>query len=130
MKNIIKIEQPTEKSFGIVFSIIFLLTAIFFFKSNFIFYFFCLLFLLTLLITVSKPSILKKPNHLWFKFGLFLGKIVSPIVMLILYCLIMIPFGILANFFRKDPLERQFKKNVSTYWIKRDLDIGSFKNQF
>ena len=130
MNSRIKVEKPTEKSFGIVFSILFLLLAIYFFKSKIILYFFCTLFFLTLLITFTKPSILSAPNHLWFKLGLFLGKVISPIVMLILYFLIFVPFGIFAYFFRKDPLERDFEKNAPTYWIKRDNNVGSFQNQF
>ena len=81
-------------------------------------------------ITLLKASLYKTPNYLWFKFGILLGRIVSPIIMALIFYLIIFPTGLLLRLFRKDVLGLRFDKNKKTYWISRDEPMQSMKNQF
>jgi hypothetical protein len=67
---------------------------------------------------------------MWFKFGIFLGAIVSPIVMGMIYFLVVTPIGIFMRFLGKDLLKTSKVKNVSTYWIKRHKQHSTMKKQF
>ena len=82
------------------------------------------------------PSVLKPLNRLWFELGLLLGRIVAPIVMLILFLVVFTPLGLIMRLFGKDPLKRKYDPRASTYWIRRGSGegetppMGSMKNQF
>ena len=81
-------------------------------------------------IVILKPSLLASLNRAWFSLGLFLGKIVSPIILTILFFILISPVAILTRFRGRDVLLIK-KRNVSTYWvIKESIDPESFKNQF
>ena len=74
-------------------------------------------------------QLLRPLNYIWFKFGLFLGSIVSPIVMSIIFFLVVTPISILMKIFNKDILNlRTNKKN--TYWIEKTDPKSKMKNQF
>lgn len=127
----IKIKVSSEKSFGIVFSIIFGITALFFLqKSIFIFILLLIISFLILALGLRKPSYLTKINFIWFKFGLFLGGIISPIIMGIIYFILVFPTGVILKLFNKDPISKNTGKNKPTYWITRKTPIYPFKNQF
>ena len=68
-------------------------------------------------------------NILWFKFGLFLGKIVSPLVMGIIYFFVVTPTGLLMKIFRKDLLNLKYN-NKNSYWIEKNELKSKMKNQF
>jgi hypothetical protein len=70
------------------------------------------------------------PNKLWFKFGIFLGSIIAPIVILIVYFITVIPTGLIMRLLGKDLLRQKLDKNTKSYWIERREPIGSMKNQF
>jgi len=86
-----------------------------------------------LLIALAYPSVLAPLNRLWLRFGLLLHKIVSPIVLGIMFYLVITPIGLLMRAFGKDPLRLAFDKQSSSYWIER-VPPGpppeSFKDQF
>ena len=84
-------------------------------------------------ITLGAPHWLTIPNRLWMRFGLLLGRIVSPIVTAVLFYLVFTPFGIVMRLFRKDPLRLTLDPNAPTYWIDRDPpgpEPKAMKNQF
>lgn len=110
---------PSEKNFGITFSIFFFLVFIFFLiKGNLLPYLlFISLFFLFFSFYFSK--FLKYPNLLWFKLGRILSKLINPIIMFILYFMIITPYGLLVKIFKKE------KKN----WHKYSND-HKFKDQF
>jgi len=86
-----------------------------------------------LLISVVRPQLLTPFNLLWFKFGLLLHKIVSPVVMAILYYLTVTPTALLMRVFGKRPLDLEFDEKADTYWIERSPRgpaPDSMKNQF
>ena len=68
-------------------------------------------------------------NILWFKFGIFLGKIVSPIVMGVIFFFVVTPIAILMRISKKDLLNLKFT-NKSTYWTKNSSQKSKMKNQF
>ena len=68
-------------------------------------------------------------NLIWIKFGELLGKIISPIVMGVVYFIIITPIGFFVRLLGKDLLNIKFSKKDS-YWIKREKNIGSMKRQF
>ena len=76
------------------------------------------------------PNTLKPLNKLWFKIGLLLGKIVSPVVMLLLFFLTVLPTGIIMRLFGKDLLNKKIDRSAPSYWVKRDDPSGSMRNQF
>ena len=69
-------------------------------------------------------------NRLWFRLGIFLGTIVSPIVMGLVYFLVVTPVDIFIRLLGNDLLKMSKEKNTSTYWIKRDKQQSTMKKQF
>ena len=84
-------------------------------------------------VAVVRPSILAPLNRLWMRFGLLLGKIVSPIALGIVYYLVLTPVGILLRIQGKDPLRLKPDKDKTSYWIPRlppGPPPGSMTRQF
>ena len=76
------------------------------------------------------PKTLIVPNKLWFKLGMLLGAIVSPIIMGVIFFLTVTPIGIIMRLFGKDVLNQRIEKSAKSYWIKRKEPMSSMKNQF
>jgi len=124
-------EQSSEKSFGVVFAIVFLIVALYPLISSEDFRVWALVVAaIFLLLAFLSPKILALPNRLWFKFGILLGAIVAPIVMTLVYFITVLPIGLIMRFLGKDLLKQKLDKNVKSYWIERNEPIGSMKNQF
>ena len=68
-------------------------------------------------------------NILWFKFGILLGRFISPIVMGLVFFLVVTPTGIIMRLFKKDLLKLK-KNNSNTYWINKEESKSDMKNQF
>ena len=127
MKKDIKL--PSNRNFGIVFFIVFLLIALWpLLHKNELRLWSLLLSLTFLLLGVINSKFLTPFNILWFRFGIFLGNLISPIVMGFVFFLVVTPTGIIMKLFGKDIL--RLKKNKTTYWINKDRDESSMKNQF
>ena len=124
------IKISSNKSFGIVFFVVFLLIAIYPLTnggdiriwSGIISFIFLVLGLLT-------SRILTPLNKIWFKFGIFLGKIISPLIMGIIFFLVVTPIGLIMKLFRKDLLNLKYNKE-SSYWIEKTGPKSKMKNQF
>ncbi len=84
-----------------------------------------------LIVAIIKPVVLLPLNRLWMMFGLFIGMIVSPIVLGVIFFGIFTPIAIFMRLFRRDELCLKFKEK-KTHWIRRDAKVEheSFKNQF
>ena len=125
-----KIQMGSNRSFGLVFFIVFFLIAIYpFFKGNDIRVWSLLLSLLFLILGLLNSKFLEPLNKIWFKFGIFLGKIISPIVMGIIFFLVVTPTGLLIKLFKKDLLNLNFNNN-KTYWINKSGPKSKMKNQY
>lgn len=81
-------------------------------------------------IGVIKPTFLSKIYLLWIKLGEFIGNIVSHIIMLVLYLCLFTPVSIILKLLGKDLLNKKIDKSKSSYWIKREVQPQSMKNQF
>jgi len=127
-KNNIKISS--NRSFGIVFFLVFLIFSIYpVSKNENIIVWSLILSIIFLILGLFNSSILTPFNKLWFKFGIFLGKIVSPIVMGLVFFLVVTPTGLLLRFFGKDILNLK-KNKKNTYWIEKNGPKSIMKNQF
>ena len=125
-----KIKVSSNKSFGIVFSIFFLLISIYPLLNNDpIYYWSLFVSFIFLVLGLMNSKILSPLNLLWFKFGILLGKIVSPIVMGIIFFLVVTPISIILKIFSKDVLNLKFNNN-KTYWIVKDGPKSNMKKQF
>ena len=74
-------------------------------------------------------KILNPLNNMWFKFGILLGKIISPLVMGVIFFFIVTPISIIMKILGKDILSLK-KNNKRSYWIKKSNIISKMKNQF
>ena len=125
-----KIKVSSNKSFGIVFSIFFLLISIYpLLNNNPIYYWSLFVSFIFLVLGLMNSKILSPLNLLWFKFGILLGKIVSPFVMGIIFFLVVTPISIILKIFGKDVLNLKFNNN-KTYWIVKDGPKSNMKKQF
>ena len=124
------IKISSNKNFGIVFFIVFLLIGIYpFLNGNDFRVWSLLISVIFLILGLINSKILTPLNKLWFKFGLFLGKIVSPLVMGFIFFIVVTPIGIIMRLFRKDLLNLKYNQK-KTYWIVKAGPKSKMKNQF
>ena len=127
----ISTEQASEKSFGIVFSVVFLIVALYpLINSEGLRIWAIVVSTIFFLLAFLAPKILVLPNKLWFKFGFLIGSIVAPIVMAFVYFVTVLPTGLIMRLLGKDLLKQKLDKNAKSYWIERKEPMGSMKNQF
>ena len=125
-----KIKKSSNKSFGIVFFIVFLLIAFYpLINQGDIRIWSVVISLLFLILGIINSKILTPLNKVWFKFGIFLGKIISPIIMGIIFFLVVTPIAFLMRILNKDLLNLKFNKK-SSYWIEKTDPKSTMKNQF
>ena len=126
-----EIKLGSNRSFGIVFFIVFLLIAIYpLINQEEVRIWSLIISFLFLFLGLLNSKILTPFNKLWFKFGLFLGKIVSPIIMGIIFFLVVTPIGLLMRLLGKDVLNLKLNKKKSSYWIEKAGPKSKMKNQF
>jgi hypothetical protein len=125
-----KIKIGTNRSFGIVFFIFFLIISLFPLKNgNDINLYLLSISAIFLILGLANSKLLSPLNLIWFKFGLFLGKIVSPIVMGIIFFFVITPISLILKIFRKDVLNLK-KNNKNSYWIEKTEPKSNMKKQF
>ena len=126
-----KIKIGSNRSFGLVFFIVFLIISIWPLNYDASIRIWALaVALIFLVLGLINSKLLTVPNKIWFKFGMFLGSIIAPIVMAIIFFIVVTPIGLFMKFANKDLLNKKFNKEKETYWIKRDTSIGTMKRQF
>jgi len=126
-----KITIGSEKSFGVVFAVFFLIIAAYrFYKYYEISYIFISLTIAFLILAHVFPQIFKIPNIIWFYIGLLLAKIFMPIFLSFIFFILITPMGILVRLYKKNYFDKKIDKKMKSYWINRDKDIGSFSDQF
>jgi hypothetical protein len=134
IKKFTKSQLPSNRSFGIFFSVVFLFISITLYFYSFIksALFAFLLSVLFSLFALIAPQLLSLLNEYWYKFGLLLNRFISPLVIGFIFYLIITPIALITKIFGRDEL-RIKRKNVDTYWINRypqELDPSSFKDQY
>ena len=124
------IKIGSNRSFGIVFFAVFLIIAIYpLINGDELRLWSLIISIFLLFLGLINSQILNPFNKLWFKFGIFLGKIISPLVMGIIFFLVVTPIGILMRLLNKDLLNLKFNNN-SSYWIEKTEPKSKMKNQF
>lgn len=129
-----EVERGSERSFGAVFALFFLIiTGYVFFTRGEIIYWALISSGIFGVISCFWPKLLKPLNFLWFKLGMLLGAIVGPLVMMIIFFLVVTPIGLIMRAFGKDSLRLKKNPQQDTYWADchpDDDQISSMKNQF
>jgi|TARA_B110000003_G_scaffold273478_1_gene311303 hypothetical protein len=125
-----KVKKSSNKSFGIVFFIVFIIIGFWpLLDINTYRLWAIIIAFIFLALGLVNSKLLTPLNILWFKFGIFLGKIVSPIVMGVIFFFVVTPIAILMRISKKDLLNLKFN-NKETYWIKKSNYKSKMKNQF
>ena len=123
-------KTSSNRSFGIVFFIVFLFISLYPLTYNEEIRIWSVISsLIFLVLGLVDSKILAPLNKLWFKFGIFLGKIISPIIMGIIFFLVVTPTGLLMRLLGKDLINLKYKNNKS-YWIEKKGPKSKMKNQF
>jgi len=127
----VPVKISSNRSFGFLFFVVFFVISLWLLKSQgdlrlwaFI------LSLVFLVLGVLNSKFLTPLNKLWFKFGILLGSIVSPIVMGVVFFIVVTPVGLIMRLLGKDLLRININKAISTYWINRDKQKKTMKKQF
>ena len=120
----------TNRSFGIVFFVVFLIISLLpLLNSNDIRIWSLIVAIIFLILGIINSKILTPLNKLWFKFGIFLGNIISPLVMGIIYLFVVTPIGLVLKIIKKDILSLN-KTKKSSYWKNKEKNNSNMKNQF
>ena len=129
-KKEIKINKKNNITFGILFFIFFLIIALYPLVSvGVVRIWSVILSLVFLIITIIRPNLFTFLNRLWIQFGIFLGKIISPIVMGLVFFFVVTPIGILVRILKKDVMGLK-RGGASSYWINRKDKLQRMNKQF
>ena len=124
------VKISSNRSFGVVFFIVFLLIALYpLLNNNEVRLWFLIISGLFLILGILNSKILSPLNKIWFKFGLLLGKIISPIIMGVIFFLVVTPIGFIMKLLGKDLINLKFN-NEKSYWIQKTGPKSKMKNQF
>ena len=122
--------KSSNKSFGVVFFFVFLLISIYpLINEGSLRIWSLIISLIFLILGLINSKILTPLNQIWFKLGIFLGKIISPIVMSLIFFLVVTPIGLIMRIYKKDFFNLKFNQNKS-YWIENGGAKSKMKNQF
>ena len=130
MKDEIKIS--TNRNFGIVFFIVFLLISLWpLIDAGDLRVWSLIVSFIFLVLGLLNSSILNPLNKLWYKFGIILGNLISPLIMGIIFFTIVTPIAYILRIFKKDVLKLKFRSDeINSYWIKKENLKNSMKKQF
>ena len=125
-----KIEIGTNRNFGIVFSVVFLIISLWpILSQNEIRIWSLTISGIFFILGIFNSKLLLPLNKIWLKFGIFLGNFIAPIVMGIVFFLVVTPTGLIMRLLGKDLLNLK-KNNKNSYWIEKDNSNSNLKNQF
>jgi len=129
-----KNELPLDKNFGYFFSVLFALTSIYSYWQDLKSFAVTIatISLLFVAVTFLSPKILRPLNRVWYELGVLLGKVISPIVLGVMFFVLITPIAVIARIFGRDELKIK-KLFVQSYWVDRLPPAprsDSFKNQF
>tara|TARA_B100001996_G_C18392816_1_gene489879 strand:- start:181 stop:570 length:390 start_codon:yes stop_codon:yes gene_type:complete len=124
------IKIGSNRSFGIVFFVVFLIIGLWpFLKNQELRIWSIAISIIFLILGLINSKLLTPLNKIWFKFGIILGNFIAPIVMGLVYFFVVTPTGLLMKIFKKDLINLK-KNNDKTYWIEKKEITSSMKNQF
>ena len=123
--------MPSNKNFGISFSIVFFILFIFFYDVSKLYFSILLsLSIIFLILGLNNSELLSKPNKYWNRFGILLGTIIAPIVMSVVFYLVVVPIGIFMKIIKSNYLDIKIDKDIHSYWKKKDNSKFNFDDQF
>ena len=126
-----KIKISSNRNFGFVFFVVFLIVSFWpLIGGESIRIWSAVISLVFLILGLMNSKLLTPLNKLWFKFGMILGAIISPVVMGIVFFLVVTPIGVILRIMGKDLLKKSYDKKKKTYWIKRGKSVSTMKQQF
>ena len=115
-----KLEMGSNRSFGVVFFVVFLAISLWpLISDNNIRIWSLIISFIFLALGLINSIFLSPLNKLWFKFGILLGKFMSPLIMAVIFFIVVTPIGLIMRIFNKDLLKLKFNKD-KTYWITKD----------
>tara|TARA_Y100000590_G_scaffold87568_1_gene98207 strand:+ start:680 stop:1069 length:390 start_codon:yes stop_codon:yes gene_type:complete len=124
------IKISSNRNFGIVFSIVFLIIGLWPLLNDYDLRTWSLIISIIFFVLGLLNSKLLTPfNYTWFRFGIFLGNFISPLIMGFVFFFVVTPTGILMRLFKKDLINLK-KNNDKTYWIKKSNKDSNMSNQF
>jgi hypothetical protein len=130
MNKFFKKKNKSNKSFGIIFFIVFLIIGLWpLINGEGVRIWSILVSLPFLILGILNSRILSPLSYVWIKLGIIMGNFISPIVMAIIFYLLISPFGIVMRIFGKDLLMKKYSKK-SSYCIKREKKMNPMKMQF
>ncbi len=121
-----QVKMGSERGFGVVFAVVFAIIAAWpvIFDTGAPRWWAAAVALVFLLLGLFVPRVLAPLNRAWFKFGMLLGGIIAPLVMMLVFFVAVTPTGILMRLFGKDPLRLKKAQNGGSFWIERDPEEG------
>ena len=125
-----KIKIGSNKSFGIVFAIVFSIISVWpLLDGGELRLWSIIIAIIFFILGFFNSNLLTPLNKIWFKFGIFLGNFIAPIIMGVIFFFVVTPIGLFMKVLRKDIINLK-KNNKSTYWIEKKQIETSMKNQF
>ena len=126
-----KIKIGSNRSFGLVFFVVFLVISLWpLIYGDSIRIWSLIVSTFFIILGLMNSKLLTPLNQLWIKFGMILGAIISPVVMAVIFFLVVTPISFVMNIMGKDLLKTRYDKKKESYWIKRDQPIKTMKNHF
>jgi len=129
-----KVKRGSDRSFGFVFTIVFLLVGLMpYWSEGGIQVWALVLASLFFATSMLVPRLLAQINRLWFEFGQILHRFFSPLIMGLIFFGVISPIGLLMRACGKQPLKLEFDSNVNSYWISRSPSVikpGNMTKQF
>ena len=127
----IGVKIGSEKNFGIVIAAVLGLIAVWpVFFGNDLRWYLAIPAIILIVLAFVRPRTLTKPNQLWFRFGMFLGGIVAPVIMALVFITAFLPIGSLLRLIGKDLLREKIEPDAESYWLDRADTPQSMKKQF
>ena len=126
-----KEKLPSNRNFGLVFFVFFLIIGLWpLLGTNEIRYWSIFFSIIFFLLGITNSKLLTPLNKIWFNLGILLGKMISPLIMVIIFFLIITPIGVIMRVFGKDILNLKYNKKNKSYWIEKIGPKSKMKNQF
>ena len=131
MPNKLKTKMSANRSFGLLFFFVFLIISLWpLLNEGPLKIWSIIIAIIFLILGLINSKLLTPLNILWSKFGMFLGSIVSPIVMGIVFFLVITPTGFIMRMMNRDLLNKKYDNKKKSYWINRAKTKTTMKQQF